>query len=216
MVIDPNICQSDPNDSVVNTYTYRPFGEDFTSEVDENVCNSFKFTGQWYDAEIAQYCLRARQYDPAMMRFTSRDPVKGKYIKPLTLHQYLYCGNDSINRVDWNGRVWGYAELLMSSAMGSKLRKEDYKFHKDVQERVSNYINAFSLVNLQRGLTMELMVADIDFGLKKRLRDGGIDILGEFEDFSRISSYLGYASSYTAEVRLFGLQVECLFSPAHP
>jgi len=63
------------------------------------------FTGQWFDDEISQYYLRARMYDPALMRFTSRDPVRGKFKNPLTLHVYLYCLNDPINRTDPEGKV---------------------------------------------------------------------------------------------------------------
>jgi RHS repeat-associated protein len=69
----------------------------------ENVYNPLKFTGQWYDAEIGQYYLRARQYDPELMRFISRDPVRGKYENPLTLHPYLYCINAPTQFVDLNG-----------------------------------------------------------------------------------------------------------------
>jgi hypothetical protein len=36
------------------------------------------------------------------MRFTSRDPAREKYPEPLTLHKYLYCGNDGNNRIEWN------------------------------------------------------------------------------------------------------------------
>ncbi len=92
--------------SVVNSYTYTPFGGFYDGEEplgpDDN---PFKFTGQWHDAEIDQYYLRARMYDPAMMRFTSRDPVRGKFRDALTLHRYLYCLNDSINKQDLSGRL---------------------------------------------------------------------------------------------------------------
>jgi hypothetical protein len=37
------------------------------------------------------------------MRFTSRDPVFGKFEQPMTLHKYLYCQNDPINRIDSTG-----------------------------------------------------------------------------------------------------------------
>ena len=40
-----------------------------------------------------------------MMRFTGRDPVRGKQANPLTLHRYLYCNNNSINMVDPDGRI---------------------------------------------------------------------------------------------------------------
>jgi len=95
---------------VNNTYTYNPFGEDLAAETTEN---PYKFTGQYYDSEINQYYLRARMYDPALMRFTGRDPVKGKYKEPLTLHQYLYCLNDPFNRIDPSGQ--SFADLLTSA-----------------------------------------------------------------------------------------------------
>ncbi len=80
----------------------------------------FMFAGQYYDNEIGQYYLRARQYDPYIYRFTSRDPVFGKFEEPLTLHKYLYCGNDPINRIDpfglWTVHIQG---VLMGSFIGS-------------------------------------------------------------------------------------------------
>ena len=88
-----------------NSYTYTPFGSFYDGQCIENIANPFKFTGQWHDVEIDQYHLRARQYDPAMMRFTSRDPVIGERTEPLTLHQYLYCINDPANRTDISGEM---------------------------------------------------------------------------------------------------------------
>ena len=90
--------------NVKNTYTYTPFGTDPNSQFSETVDNPFRFTGQWYDGEIDQYYLRARQYEPVIMRLTSIDPVFGKPDRPLTLHPYLYCRNDSINYIDPDGR----------------------------------------------------------------------------------------------------------------
>ena len=58
----------DCNAVTAATYTYNPYGEDFETECDEDIYNPFKYTGQWYDKEIAQYYLRARQYDPQLMR----------------------------------------------------------------------------------------------------------------------------------------------------
>jgi hypothetical protein len=53
-------------------------------------------------------------YDPVLMRFTARDPVFGKYKEPLTLHEYLYCLNDPINKVDPEGR---FAYNLVNSIL---------------------------------------------------------------------------------------------------
>jgi RHS repeat-associated protein len=101
---------------VNNSYTYSPFGEMFASECNETVYNPFKFTGQWYDSEIGQYYLRARMYDPVLMRFTGRDPVRGKFQNPLTLHLYLYCLNDPINRIDPSGLYAGYDDAAFALA----------------------------------------------------------------------------------------------------
>jgi RHS repeat-associated protein len=103
----------DSDGDVVNSYTYNPFGEMFPTECTENVSNPFKFTGQWFDSEIEQYYLRARMYDPALMRFTARDPVIGKNQEPLTLHKYLYCLNNSINHTDPSGE-WTTSEVSFS------------------------------------------------------------------------------------------------------
>jgi RHS repeat-associated protein len=104
--------------SVKYRYTYKPFGELFDTagqdETEETVTdwNWFKFTGQYHDTEIDEYYLRARQYDPYISRFTSRDPVAGKFQEPLTLHAYLYCLNEPINRMD----PWGLMEFTIPGA----------------------------------------------------------------------------------------------------
>ena len=107
----------DANGTVVNSYTYNPFGEDISAaDCIESIYNPFKFTGQWYDAEIGQYYLRARMYDPQLMRFTARDPAVGQYNEPLTLHKYLYCQNHSVNRVDPTGLYTGYDDAAFIAA----------------------------------------------------------------------------------------------------
>ena len=93
--------------AVVLNYTYSPFGQTLEQSKAtgfEYSFNNFMFTGQWYDTEFSQYYLRARMYDPALGRFTTRDPVEGKYKKPITLHKYLYCQNNPLNRIDLTGR----------------------------------------------------------------------------------------------------------------
>lgn len=83
---------------VANRYVFDPFGQTYSMESEETITNLFKFAGQYFDEEIIKYYLRARQCDPDIGRFTSRDPVFGKFPAPLSLHKYLYCLNDPINR----------------------------------------------------------------------------------------------------------------------
>jgi RHS repeat-associated protein len=104
------------NNLVLNSYTYGPFGQTVEQSSSGTVTNSFMFTGQYYDSEIGQYYLRARQYDPQLMRFTARDPIIGKFEEPLTLHKYLYCINDSLNCVDPSGAL---LDSLLATAEGA-------------------------------------------------------------------------------------------------
>ena len=91
--------------AVERMYTYEPFGYKLEDEKSADPPdNPFQFTGQYFDAEINQYYLRARMYDPQLYRFTARDPVLGKFAEPLTLHAYLYSVNDPINYLDPFGR----------------------------------------------------------------------------------------------------------------
>jgi RHS repeat-associated protein len=89
--------------SVVNYYTYDPFG--VTRESGGSLTNYFMFTGQYYDSQIDWYYLRERMYDPVLMRLTGRDSFSGDFTEPLTLHKYLYCGNEPINSIDPTG-LW--------------------------------------------------------------------------------------------------------------
>ncbi len=88
----------DTTGAVVVMYTYEPFGR--TIEQNGSFINPFKFSGQFFDDEIDEYHLRARQYDPYIYRFTSRDPVDGKFEQPMSFHRYLYCFNNPINMID--------------------------------------------------------------------------------------------------------------------
>jgi RHS repeat-associated protein len=104
------------NGLVLNSYTYDPFGEMIAAECAETIDNPFKFTGQYFDSEIGQYYLRARQYDPQLMRFTGRDPFGGKEQESLSLHKYLYCQNEPVNRIDPSGLYTGYDDAAFAAA----------------------------------------------------------------------------------------------------
>ena len=56
-------------------------------------------------------------YDPYVGRFTTRDPVRGRFKEPMSLHPYLYCQNDPINRVDLNGML-SYKVLVAPTIAG--------------------------------------------------------------------------------------------------
>ena len=65
----------DKNAVVKKYFTYDPFGKTREFYGPTNGGYPFMFTGQYYDSEIGQYYLRARMYDPQMMRFIARDEL---------------------------------------------------------------------------------------------------------------------------------------------
>jgi RHS repeat-associated protein len=110
--------------AVVKHYTFGPFGQ--TIEESGTLTNPFMFTGQYYDSEIGLYYLRARMYDPQLMRLTTMDPVRGKFIEPMTFHKYLYCENDPVNLVDPNGKYFeGLIGVILGEAISAILRNTD-------------------------------------------------------------------------------------------
>jgi len=107
---------------LTNSYTYGPFSEMIAADCNEDIENPFKFTGQFYDSEIGQYYLRARQYDPQLMRFSGRDPIDGSYEEPMTLHKYMYCLNDPIDYVDPTGES---LDTITSVSIGAEMYAQD-------------------------------------------------------------------------------------------
>ncbi len=112
---------------VQNCYYYNPYGGTTGSETDENIDNWFGFAGYYWDDFTGSYYCNARSYDLALGRFTTRDPVRGAFKEPMSLHPYLYCGNDPINRIDPTGEMidllWGtgeYADLRAQEAQRSQ------------------------------------------------------------------------------------------------
>jgi len=93
----------DPNAAVQNYYTFDPWGNIFDNQIEENVSNPYRFAGYFWDDETKQSQCYRRQYDPVIGRFTSRDPVRGSFRDPMTLHAYLYCADNPINFIDPGG-----------------------------------------------------------------------------------------------------------------
>ncbi|MBE9080520.1 RHS repeat protein, partial [Romeria aff. gracilis LEGE 07310] len=86
----------------LNSYSYRPFGEDFY-EI-ETIDNSFEFVGQWGVTEEANGLdfMRARFYDSDTGRFVASDPIglQGK-----DTNFYRYVNNDPISFIDPEGTI---------------------------------------------------------------------------------------------------------------
>ncbi|MCB1774077.1 MAG: RHS repeat protein [Gammaproteobacteria bacterium] len=80
-------------------YRYSPFGGLIGAS--GNTDNAFTWQGQWgvwREHANGRYYMRARWYDPAAMRFLSRDPAM--LVTPLEANPYQYASLDPLQHID--------------------------------------------------------------------------------------------------------------------
>ena len=99
---------------------YDPWGNSLTETyTDSNYSgleNLNNYTGYTYDVTLALYFAQNRFYDADTHRFTQEDTVKDG------TNWYVYCGNEPVLRVDWNGNSVGILNkhlLLHDNTLGS-------------------------------------------------------------------------------------------------
>ena len=99
----------------ITSKSYSPFGEMLTGKT-----SGFGYNGEYYDSATGMLNLRARQYEPAQMRFGQRDLIKGDAPIPLSLNRYLYCTNDPVNFADFDGlkkkSIWDSLKTAYNNA----------------------------------------------------------------------------------------------------
>lgn len=111
---------------VTDSYTFEAFGTLSASTFDEPngpTTNNYLYTGEQYDPNVGFYYLRARYYDQAVGRFTSRDPYESQVADPGTLHRYLYVGANPLDRVDPSGLFFTYIGQLVVAKIQAFLEK---------------------------------------------------------------------------------------------
>jgi RHS repeat-associated protein len=86
---------------ITDTYAYDAYGILIAST--GNTPNNYRYTGQQWDADLGMYYLRARYLNPQTGRFWTMDSYEGDGESPLSLHKFLYCQNNSVNRIDPSG-----------------------------------------------------------------------------------------------------------------
>jgi RHS repeat-associated protein len=95
----------------ISSYVYTPFGEMIGQKT-----SGFGYNAEWYDAATGMQNLRARQYEPGMMRFGQRDILRGKQNTPISLNRYLYVQNDPVGYTDPSGMY-----MVVEDAGGRRL-----------------------------------------------------------------------------------------------
>jgi len=104
---------ADSSGALTDTYDYEAFGTLLKS--DGLTDNDYRYTGEQFDTPLSQYYLRARYYNQGIGRFTQMDTFQGVAVDPVTLHKYLYAGNDPVLMVDPGGELFGFTGNLSVS-----------------------------------------------------------------------------------------------------
>jgi len=134
-------------------------------------------------------------YDTQLGRFTTRDPVSGQFEEPMTLHKYLYCGNDPTNYIDPSG-LWGttiHNQIIDEaySGMDQMSRNFIYSGSKFIDIYYQTSKNAYTHAMRAPGQSVEVAQNKMwgfvfhNLSLYEQCRNGG----GKFGGYSTFMSY---------------------------
>ena len=99
--------------AVSDTYTYDAFGN--LIEHAGTTPNVYLYEGQQFDSDLDLYYNRARYLDVRTGRFWAMDTFEGDPESPLTLHKYLYTGDEPIGLSDPSGQ--SYLDTIIAVAV---------------------------------------------------------------------------------------------------
>lgn len=105
--------------AVTDTYDYDAFGNLINST--GSTANNYLFAGEQFDPELGLYYNRSRYMNTATGRFWSMDTYEGDLQQPLSLHKYLYAGDNPVDRLDPSGRDFDIVSLAVSASISGTL-----------------------------------------------------------------------------------------------
>jgi len=108
------IALADETGVVVESYEYDAYGNTKVFDgsgvemLESALGNRYAFQGREIDWDTGLYYFRARWYDPGTGRWLSKDPIgiAGG------LNQYVFGGNNPVNKVDPYGQSWGLVAAI--------------------------------------------------------------------------------------------------------
>ena len=102
----------------VQSFTYTAFGE----QMGGVKAGGFTYNAEAYDAATGMLNLRARQYEPALNRFSQKDIYPANLLIPQSFNAYLFTYNSPVGFVDGDGLSAKSLGSVLSS-IGSKVQK---------------------------------------------------------------------------------------------
>jgi RHS repeat-associated protein len=107
----------DSTGASIDKYTFNAYGEQTASSGTTE--NSYRYTGQQFDALTGLYSLRARYYSPGLGRFLSRDTMEFGLSDPTENNRYNYARSNPISYSDPSGHfVKAQTALVIKTVVG--------------------------------------------------------------------------------------------------
>ncbi len=139
-IVDPTPA---PLGSVIAEYSYDAFGTTLDLEgnplpAGSTSATDYLYTGEQHDANAGFYYLRARYYSPGVGRFVTRDTYQGSAYDPVSLHRYLYCVANPVNRMDPSGCYFiSYATVAVAVVVMAIVGLAWYSFSSSRQRKTA-------------------------------------------------------------------------------
>ena len=142
----------------VQSFSYTVFGE----QMGAVKASGFTYNAEAYDAATGMLNLRARQYEPALNRFSQKDIVRGQIFLPLSLNRYVYCVNNPFMFIDPSGRKSIISTAAFGGVIGavSTVAKSVKKMLSSVKQSIKALTSAANM-----GYTASSNSSDEKFGL---------------------------------------------------
>ncbi|WP_239352703.1 RHS repeat domain-containing protein [Snodgrassella communis] len=102
---------TDDQGKLQTSYDYDAFGNALNTAQPNSKINH-RYVGEYLDEDSGFYHLRARDYDPKIGRFISRDTINGLITNPITLNNYVYPGSNPIDNTDSAGEMFSIAGII--------------------------------------------------------------------------------------------------------
>ncbi|MBI0164981.1 RHS repeat domain-containing protein [Snodgrassella sp. M0351] len=174
---------TDQQGSTQSIIDYNAFGNALLSSKPDSTIKH-RYVGEYLDQDSGFYHLRARDYDPKIGRFVSRDSFEGVRNNPITLNPYLYAHAESVNIIDPSGYM-GLIDInvsMMNSLQTVGTRMAYFMNLYDKVQAVSGFIELISGTNSIMGVIQGLSASD--FGINGHPSSESFDYQEAIQSFT--------------------------------
>ena len=163
---------ADKDGNVLVNYAYDAWGK--VTEITGNTAlaeqNPIRYRSYYFDFETEWYFLNTRYYSPDMCRFINADGYVQTGQSVLDKNMFAYCGNNPVDRFDYNGDSWSDVKNWFSKTFSKA--NQWVKNLVSPQKSQNNSIQKYSS-HKKRGTTSPHNKQKHEDGQTRKNRDAG-------------------------------------------